>query len=210
MSEPLTPTRHGPAGQAAEPGMAGTLKREGAELLGAAREGAGHLAEEGVAAGAERAGGLARAVHRAAEAIEPESPTLARTVREAARGLDGMARRLRERGPGEMLRGAEDLARRQPMLVLGAAALAGFALARFTKSSGARRGMGEARGEMPRHDTPMGTTIEARQAAHHAGDMPPGGPARVRDAGDMPRPATLSGAPLGGAAAQASRGAGDA
>lgn len=201
MSDPFNPTpnpvRPDQPGTRPEPAA-----RETPAMLDAARERAESLAEEGVAAGAERAGGFARAVHRAAEAIAPESPTLARAMHDAAGGLDGMARRLRDRGPGEMLRGAEDLARRQPLMVFGAAALAGFALARFARSSGTRRTTTAARAPMPRHDTPMATTATARQAAHHAGDVPPtGGPGWVREAGEMPRPATLSAATLGGAAA---------
>jgi hypothetical protein len=46
-----------------------------------------------------------------------------------------MARALRDRSPGDLLRAAEDFARRQPMVFFGAATLAGFALARFARSS---------------------------------------------------------------------------
>jgi hypothetical protein len=48
-----------------------------------------------------------------------------------------MARALRERSPGDLLRGAEDFARRQPLMFFGAATLAGFALARFARASAA-------------------------------------------------------------------------
>jgi hypothetical protein len=120
-----------------------------------------------------------------------------------------MAQRLRGSSPGEMLRGAEDFARRQPLAFFGAAALAGFAVARFAKSSATRRG------------APMAGP--AAHASAHTGDVPPpemasagmpigtpigtpaGAPGWVRDADGPPRPATLASATLGGAAAQPPR-----
>jgi hypothetical protein len=112
-----------------------TLKQEGAALLDTARHRAEDLAQQGQQAGAERTQGLARAIHRAAESLEQDSPELARTVHDAAGAVDNIARALRERSPGDMLRGAEDFARRQPLAFVGLTALAGFALARFAKAS---------------------------------------------------------------------------
>ena len=49
--------------------------------------------------------------------------------------MDGLARSLRDSSPGELMGHVEDLARRQPVAFFGAAVLAGFAMARFAKSS---------------------------------------------------------------------------
>lgn len=114
---------------------AGTIKQEGAALLDTAQTRASEMAQQGVHAGAEQAEGIARAIHRAADELDKESPQLARTVHDAAGAIDGMARALRDRNPSEILRGAEDFARRQPLAFFGAAALAGFAIARFARSS---------------------------------------------------------------------------
>jgi ElaB/YqjD/DUF883 family membrane-anchored ribosome-binding protein len=117
-----------------------TLKQEGASLLDTAKTRAQDLADQGKQVGAERTEGIARAIHRAAESLEQDSPEFARTVHDAAGAVDNIARALRERSPGDMLRGAEDFARRQPMAFVGLAALAGFALARFAKASAEHHG----------------------------------------------------------------------
>jgi hypothetical protein len=178
------------------------------------------MAQEGVRVGADRAGGIARAVHRAADEIEGDSPALARTIHEAAGALDGMARRLREQSPGEMLHGAEDFARRQPLAFFGVAALAGFAVARFARSSSPRRSGPAAHGRTrdTLHDMRtagtgatgpvagargVGTGSAGVGPTAQTGDWPrttelPGKPAD--DAG-TPRPSTLASASLGGAAA---------
>jgi|GEM_PF-1755160 len=120
------------------------LKQEGAALLDTAKDRVEGLAEDTKQAGAERAQGLARAIHRAAEELERDSPQIARLVHDAAGSVDEVARAIRERNPRDMLRSAEDFARRQPLAFAGIAALAGFAVARFARSSAEHRraGMG--------------------------------------------------------------------
>jgi hypothetical protein len=191
-----------------------TLKREGGQLLDDARRRAEELAGEGVRTGAERAGGIARAVHRAADELERDSPALARTIHEAAGALDGMARQLRERSPGEMLHGAEDFARRQPLAFFGAAALAGFALARFARSSSPRGAPGYGSRRDTRHDMRTAGTGATGPvsggadpgAASQTGDWPRSAavPGRPADDPTAPRPSTLASASLGGAAAMQS------
>jgi len=200
-----------------------TLKREGAAAVDAARGRAEDLAQQGVRTGAEQADGIARAVHRAADELEQQSPALARTIHEAAGALDGMARQLRDRSPGELLRGAEDFARRQPLAFFGIAALAGFAVARFAKSSTPDRHVGTYPDRYRGPDSALGgerrygTTHDTRHDMSTAGtsatgpvggsigmtsDAPGvGAPGWVKDQGGTPRPATLASASLGGAAA---------
>lgn len=128
------------------------LKAEGAELAEAARQRGEQLAEQGQEAGASQAETLARAARRAADELEGASPQVAGLVRDAASSVDGFARTLRERGPGELIHQVQDFARRQPMAFFGASVLAGFAVARFARSS-ARHHDGP-RYDGPRHDGP--------------------------------------------------------
>jgi hypothetical protein len=130
--------REAAAGIAAEAtATARTLKAEGEAVLEGARARAEEAARDGVRQGARQVGGVARAIHRAADALEDESPDLARGIHDAAGRVERMAHAMRERSPGELLRSAEDFARRQPLVFFGAATLAGFALARFARSSAA-------------------------------------------------------------------------
>ena len=116
-------------------GVVQDVKAEGAAVVDAAQERAAGFAEEQKEAGAEQADSLARAVHRAADELQGTSPQIARYVHEAASSVDHLARALRDRSLGELIGGVEELARRQPVAFFGAAVLAGFALARFAKSS---------------------------------------------------------------------------
>jgi hypothetical protein len=140
--------REAAAGIAAEASAAArTLRTEGEAVLEGAKARAEDVARDGVRQGARQVGGVARAIHRAADELQDESPDLARSIHDAAVRVDRMARAMRDRSPAELLRGAEDFARRQPLMFFGAATLAGFALARFARASAAHarpldRGMG--------------------------------------------------------------------
>ena len=111
------------------------VKAEAAGVVDAARERAEGFAEQQKHAGADRAEGLARAVHRAAEELQGTSPQLAQYVRQAAASVHHLSRDMRGRSVGDLLGDVEGMARRQPLAFFGAAALAGFALSRFLKSS---------------------------------------------------------------------------
>ncbi len=119
-----------------------------------------------------------------------------------------------------MARG-EDLARRQPVAFFGAAVLAGFALARFAKSSasdsryGAGRQYGYGAGSPygARHDdapqhmpataaTGGGTATPHTAAAGAPGWVPAASGGAQDDATRPARPATTAAASLGGAAAR--------
>ncbi|MGG5821046.1 hypothetical protein [Falsiroseomonas sp. HW251] len=180
-------------------------KHEATGLLDTAKERAAGVAEEGRRAGAEQAQGIARAVHRAADELDRDSPTVARMLHDAAGSIDGMARALREQSPGEMMRGAEQWARRQPYVFFGVAALAGFALARFARSSasqaGSYRTQGYGGGSQGMGHGRVGAMPGAPSAGHEVGGAT-GAPGWVADESGTPRPATMAAASLGGAAAQ--------
>ena len=64
---------------------------------------------------------------------------VARTVHEAARGVESLSDNLSNRNVNELIDSAAQLARAQPALFIGGSIAAGFALARFLKSSGRQR-----------------------------------------------------------------------
>ena len=91
------------------------------------------------AKGAEAIRRLARAIDSAAAELESQSPTVAQAVHEAARCADGLSDNLSSRNVNELIDSAAQLARAQPALFIGGSVAAGFALARFLKSSARQR-----------------------------------------------------------------------
>jgi hypothetical protein len=104
------------------------------------KERARKVAEQQKQAGADQIGGVARAIHGAAQEIEQEMPHAAGFVHDAAAKLEGAAASLRERSIDDLLRSLNNFARSQPVAFFGGAVLAGFALSRFLKSSAEPRG----------------------------------------------------------------------
>jgi hypothetical protein len=156
----------------------------GEEIAGAARERVEGLADQGKQAVAEQASGFAGAIRHAAEDLESSSPEIARHVRTAADSVEGISAALRDRSAGQLMQDVTDFARRQPAAFFGVAALAGFALARFAKSSS-----DGVPGSAGRHAGPVSVSPNAAP-----GWVPTHGD-------DVPRPATMAAASLGGAVA---------
>jgi hypothetical protein len=86
--------------------------------------------DEQVGTGADLMGDVAGSVRTAANELERNSPRLASFARSAADTIDAYADSMRDRSVDELLRAGTKFARKQPALVFGAAALAGFALYR--------------------------------------------------------------------------------
>jgi hypothetical protein len=103
------------------------------------KEQAQHFAEQQKDSGAEKIGGVAKAIHGVAQGLEAEMPQAAAYVHDAAGQLQQAAAKLHESTIEELLRGAGRFAREQPAVFFGGAVLAGFALSRFLKSSAVRR-----------------------------------------------------------------------
>jgi hypothetical protein len=82
---------------------------------------------------------FARAIDSAADELEGDSPTVAQTVHQAARQVEGLSDNLSSRNVNELIESATQLARTQPALFIGGSVAAGFALARFLKSSARQR-----------------------------------------------------------------------
>ena len=101
-------------------------------LVGKARE----TAEQQKAAGAEQVSGVAAAVHRAADDLGSQLPQAAKYIHGAADKLEEASSALKERSLDDLMGTFGQFARSQPAAFFATAALAGFALSRFLKSSG--------------------------------------------------------------------------
>jgi hypothetical protein len=96
-------------------------------------------AEDQKARGVEAIQGFVHAINTAATELENQSPLVARYVRDAAEKVEGLSGNISSRDVKQLFKATSDLARAQPLLFLGGAVAAGFALSRFLKSS-ARNG----------------------------------------------------------------------
>ena len=93
-------------------------------------------AEDQKARGVDAIQCFARAITCAAAELEGQSPRVAQSVRDAAKKVEGLSENISNRNVDELMKAATELARSQPMLFIGGAVAAGFALSRFLKSSG--------------------------------------------------------------------------
>jgi hypothetical protein len=106
-----------------------------AETIEPAKQKAKSFAEDQKAAGARKIGDVAHVVHDAATRLQSELPQAARSIHDAAGALEQASVALRERSIDELVTSCLDFGRARPGVFFGAAALAGFAMARFVKSS---------------------------------------------------------------------------
>jgi hypothetical protein len=93
------------------------------------------LLDRQVESGAEMVGHLANAANSAADDLDQNSPAVAKVVRGFAGRIDGFADDLRDQTADQLFHTASDFTRRQPALVFGLAALAGFFVFRTLKSA---------------------------------------------------------------------------
>lgn len=93
------------------------------------------LLDRQVASGVNMVGRVASSAKRAAEDLEQDAPQIAGLVRGMADRMEGFADDLRDQSGEQLLRAASDLTRRQPALVFGLAALAGFFAFRTFKNT---------------------------------------------------------------------------
>lgn len=120
-------------------GVAHDMKTTAREAAGHVMEEARDFAEAQRAAGADNVARLGRAVHGAAEQLGKDLPQAAGFIHSAADTLQSASSTLRERSIEEMVAGFSSFARRQPAAAFAGSVLAGFALARFLKSSNPRQ-----------------------------------------------------------------------
>jgi methyl-accepting chemotaxis protein len=108
------------------------------EAVKPAKQSLRSYAEQHKTLGAEQLDGVARAAHRAAHEVEEQMPAVARSVHQAAERVEAASSSLREQSPDELLETVGSFARSRPAIFFGGAVLAGFALARFLKTSARR------------------------------------------------------------------------
>jgi hypothetical protein len=130
------------------------LKGQASELVDAAKDVASQAADklkDAVAdkkgAGAEYVGNLADTLRRAAREFDTDLPIAGTYIRKAASQVENVSDSIRTGDFNDVVRNTQAFARRQPTAFLGLAALTGFAVVRFLKSSsdqtgGARTGRG--------------------------------------------------------------------
>ena len=111
------------------------VKQAASEAAETVTSGVKQLLDRQVKGGAEMLGTVARSANRAAEDLERDAPQVAGLVRTFAGRMDEYADQLRAQSFDQLARNASDFTRRQPALVFGLAALAGFFALRTLKSS---------------------------------------------------------------------------
>jgi hypothetical protein len=170
---------------------AGELKRQAEEVAHGMRDRARSIADQQKHAAAGRVEGIAHALRRASDDLrEQGQPMIAEYSRYAAEGLESMAQSLDRRDVDDFVEGVESFARQRPVAFLGGAMVAGFALARFMKSSSARRRQRTAtergRTSAGREGTYASETWHSGTAERDAGTI--GTPGMERDAGTVGMP----------------------
>jgi hypothetical protein len=119
---------------------AGELKQQAKETAHDVRQRARSAVDEQKHVAVGRVEGIAHALRTASDELRDQGQTMvAEYSRYAAEGLESMAQSLDRREVGDFVDGIEQFARERPVAFLGGAMVAGFALARFMKSSSARR-----------------------------------------------------------------------
>ena len=95
-----------------------------------------HLLDGQLGAGADLIAALAGATRRASEDLKQESPQVAELVRTVADRVDGYSDQLRDQSVRDLMRSRwNHFTRKQPALVFGLAALAGFFVWRVVKAA---------------------------------------------------------------------------
>ena len=119
---------------------AGELMEQAGDSAEAMRERARSAVNQQKDAAAGRIEGVAQALRSASDDLEQRGqPMVAQYSRQVAEGLESMANWVSRRNIDDLVGGVEDFARQRPVAFMGGAMVAGFALARFMKSSSARR-----------------------------------------------------------------------
>jgi hypothetical protein len=120
--------------------LAGELKRQAQDSAQDMRERALSAVDEQKEAAVGGIEGVAQALRSASDDLrERGQPVAAEYSRQVADGLESMANWVHTRNLDDFVGGVEDFARQRPVAFIGGAMVAGFALARFIKSSSARR-----------------------------------------------------------------------
>lgn len=125
------------------------------------------LLTDQVGSGADVMANFATATRKAADELDTGSPQAARFVRGVADRLDDYAGTLRNQSVDDLARAASDYTRRQPALVFGVAALAGFLVVRTFKNASARQQQGMNQRHMNQRHMGQGNMGQGHKGQDH-------------------------------------------
>jgi len=111
------------------------VKRAASDTASTVTDTVKEMLDRQLGAGATMAGQFAGSIRLAADDLDREAPMLGGFVRGFANTVDGYAESLEGQTVEQLARSASDFTRRQPALVLGLAAVAGFFMFRTWKSA---------------------------------------------------------------------------
>jgi hypothetical protein len=120
--------------------LAGELKRQAEDSAEDVRQRALSAVDQQKEAAVGGIEDMAQALRSASDDLQERGqPVVAEYSRQVADGLESIANWVSRRNFDDLVGGVEDFARQRPVAFIGGAVVAGFALARFMKSSSARR-----------------------------------------------------------------------
>ncbi len=89
---------------------------------------------------------VAQSLHDTSGGMRDQQPQIASLADQAASRVEGFSSYLRDHDMNDVVRDAEDYARREPLIFLGAAFAVGFIAARFLKASSPNHATGQYKG----------------------------------------------------------------
>jgi ElaB/YqjD/DUF883 family membrane-anchored ribosome-binding protein len=122
------------------------------------------ILDQPISTGADFVQQIARSARGLADNLDDGAPQLAQMVRRAAGSAESFSRDIRDKSVHELVEVTQDFARRQPALFVGAAATAGFLLARIIKA-----GVNAPVTQAGRPSTPVASDKPAASARANAG-----------------------------------------
>ena len=112
-----------------------TAKKAASEAASTITDQVKELLDSQLASGVEMVGHIGSSAKRAADDLDQNAPQLAGLVRGLADRIEGYADDMRDQSVDQLFRSASNFTRRQPALVFGLAALAGFFAFRTIRST---------------------------------------------------------------------------
>lgn len=110
-------------------------KEETSKSINETKQETSRMAKQQLQSVAHQIDGIAYALVKTADNIADDQTWVADGARHTAQALEKVSGSLRENDFGGLVRNFEDYARKQPAVVLGGAAIAGFFLVKFLKNS---------------------------------------------------------------------------
>jgi ElaB/YqjD/DUF883 family membrane-anchored ribosome-binding protein len=152
--------------------VAEQARQSAASLAAEANQSIKGLLNNQLTAGADLVGEVAQSARAAAVSLDESAPQIAGLVRNAARHIESFSEDLRGRSIEELVDMTTGYARRQPLVLFGAAAAFGFLAFRVIKSTPPQHfTMGGATSTSP--GAPPRSVTGSRAGRVHASQMPP-------------------------------------